>query len=69
MFDLGAAYGRAEAELTNFIENTGFPFLPTPMGKGVVSDDHPLCVSAARSRYLLQWFSYSGKIYCFYIRN
>jgi len=30
------------------------PFVPTPMGKGVISDEHPLCVAAARSRALSQ---------------
>lgn len=49
----GAAYSRAEKQLTDLVEKTGIPFLPTPMGKGVVSDHHPLCVSAARSRALL----------------
>lgn len=29
---------------------SGLPFLPTPMGKGVLPDDHPNCVAAARSR-------------------
>ena len=29
------------------------PFLPSPMGRGVVPDDHPLSVSAART-YALQ---------------
>ncbi|CAG8523178.1 15906_t:CDS:2 [Acaulospora morrowiae] len=46
----GASYARAEKEIREFIERTGIPFLPTPMGKGVVSDTHPLCVSAARSK-------------------
>uniref|UniRef100_A0A1A8EC95 2-hydroxyacyl-CoA lyase 1 n=1 Tax=Nothobranchius kadleci TaxID=1051664 RepID=A0A1A8EC95_NOTKA len=50
----GAAYGRAEAVLREFVETSGLLFLPTPMGKGVVPDDHPNCVSAARSRALLQ---------------
>ncbi|XP_068426584.1 2-hydroxyacyl-CoA lyase 1 isoform X2 [Clinocottus analis] len=50
----GAAYGRAETALKEFVEITGLPFLPTPMGKGVLPDDHPNCVSAARSRALLQ---------------
>jgi 2-hydroxyacyl-CoA lyase 1 len=45
----GAAYSRAEDELRTFIERTQLPFLPTPMGKGVVSDDHPLCTAPARS--------------------
>lgn len=28
------------------------PFLPTPMGKGLISDKHPMCISAARSTAL-----------------
>ncbi|XP_023186794.1 2-hydroxyacyl-CoA lyase 1 isoform X2 [Xiphophorus maculatus] len=50
----GAAYSRAEAVLREFVEESGLPFLPTPMGKGVLPDDHPSCVAAARSRALLQ---------------
>ncbi|XP_053743645.1 2-hydroxyacyl-CoA lyase 1 isoform X1 [Synchiropus splendidus] len=50
----GAAYGRAEAALKSFVEFSGLPFLPTPMGKGVLPDDHVNCVAAARSRALLQ---------------
>lgn len=50
----GAAYGRAEAALKEFVELSGLPFLPTPMGKGVLPDNHPNCVAAARSRALLQ---------------
>ncbi|MEQ2247580.1 2-hydroxyacyl-CoA lyase 1, partial [Ilyodon furcidens] len=50
----GAAYGRVEAAMREFVEGTGLPFLPTPMGKGVLPDDHPNCVAAARSRALLQ---------------
>ena len=46
----GAAYSRAEHEIKKFIEATNLPFLPTPMGKGVVSDEHPLCVAPARSK-------------------
>ncbi|RPA82572.1 putative 2-hydroxyphytanoyl-CoA lyase [Ascobolus immersus RN42] len=45
----GAAYARSEHVLREFIDKTGFPFLPTPMGKGVLPDSHPLNVSAARS--------------------
>ena len=44
----GAAYGRAEAAVRRLVELSGAPFLPTPMGKGVLPDDHPQCVSAAR---------------------
>jgi 2-hydroxyacyl-CoA lyase 1 len=45
----GTAYSRAEAEVTKFVESTGLPFLPTPMGKGVLPDDHPQAISPARS--------------------
>ncbi|BFY97007.1 hypothetical protein BsWGS_00047 [Bradybaena similaris] len=48
----GAAYAQAEGPVSQLIKSTGFPFLPTPMGKGVMPDDHRLCVSAARSRAL-----------------
>ncbi|MCK9517880.1 MAG: oxalyl-CoA decarboxylase [Dehalococcoidia bacterium] len=49
----GAAYARAEDEVKEFIETTQLPFLPSPMGKGLLPDDHPLSVAAARS-YALQ---------------
>ena len=49
----GAAWSRAESELREFVDRTQIPFLPTPMGKGVVPDDHPLSAAAARS-YALQ---------------
>ncbi|HJP41095.1 MAG TPA: oxalyl-CoA decarboxylase [Dehalococcoidia bacterium] len=49
----GAAYSRAEDEVREFIERTQLPFLATPMGKGVVPDDHPLSAAPARS-YILQ---------------
>jgi 2-hydroxyacyl-CoA lyase 1 len=45
----GAAYARAEHEVRDFIEKTRLPFLPSPMGKGVVPDDHRLSVAPARS--------------------
>ncbi|XP_057593935.1 2-hydroxyacyl-CoA lyase 1 [Hippopotamus amphibius kiboko] len=48
----GAAYARAEKSLRKLVEQCGLPFLPTPMGKGVVPDNHPHCVAAARSRAL-----------------
>ncbi|KAM4579944.1 2-hydroxyacyl-CoA lyase 1 [Odontesthes bonariensis] len=50
----GAAYSRAETVLREFVEISSLPFLPTPMGKGTLPDDHPNCVAAARSRALLQ---------------
>ena len=38
--------------LTEFVSNANLPFLPTPMGKGVVSDFHSNNASAARSLVL-----------------
>ena len=38
--------------MREFIESTQLPFLATPMGKGVMPDDHPLSVGAARSHAL-----------------
>ena len=46
----GAAYARAEVEVSSLLQATNVPFLPTPMGKGLIPDAHPLCVAAARSR-------------------
>ena len=48
----GCAYGRAEKEVRQFVNTTRIPFLPTPMGKGVVQDSHELNISAARSTAL-----------------
>lgn len=48
----GAAYARAEKPIRDLIDRTGLPFVPTPMGKGVVADSHPNNVSAARSTAL-----------------
>jgi 2-hydroxyacyl-CoA lyase 1 len=49
----GAAYARAEREVRDFVDKTRLPFLASPMGKGVVPDDHRLSVASARS-YALQ---------------
>ncbi|KAK9365120.1 thiamine pyrophosphate enzyme, N-terminal TPP binding domain-containing protein [Lipomyces kononenkoae] len=48
----GAAYGRAEDSIREFITEKSIPFLPTPMGKGVVPDSSPLNFAAARSAVL-----------------
>ena len=48
----GMAWSRAEDEVHEFIERTQLPFLNSPMGKGVMPDDHPLSVGAARSTAL-----------------
>jgi 2-hydroxyacyl-CoA lyase 1 len=45
----GMAWARAEGEVRSFIERTQVPFVRSPMGKGVVPDDHPLSVAAART--------------------
>lgn len=50
VFFLGAAYSHAENSIRKLVDQCGLPFLPTPMGKGVVPDNHPYCVAAARSR-------------------
>lgn len=44
----GAAYARAEDEVRAFVEATKLPFLSSPMGKGVVPDEHDLSVMPAR---------------------
>ncbi|RAK91197.1 hypothetical protein BO79DRAFT_226336 [Aspergillus costaricaensis CBS 115574] len=48
----GAAYARAELGINQLVDQTQIPFLPTPMGKGVVPDSHPLNASSARSAAL-----------------
>ncbi len=45
----GAAYAQADKQIQKFIETTGLPFLPMSMAKGLLPDDHPLSVAAARS--------------------
>ena len=48
----GMAWSRAEDEVRAFIERTQLPFLASPLGKGVIDDNHPLSVGAARSHAL-----------------
>jgi 2-hydroxyacyl-CoA lyase 1 len=50
----GMAWSRAEDEVRAFIERTQLPFLRSPMGKGVMPDDHPLSAAAARTLALQQ---------------
>jgi len=45
----GSAYSQAEKEITELVTSLKIPFLPTPMGKGIVDDDHEFCIAAARS--------------------
>ncbi|CAG9315569.1 unnamed protein product [Blepharisma stoltei] len=48
----GVAYARAETSVNELISNTGLPYLPTPMGKGIIPDSSEFCVSPARSTVL-----------------
>lgn len=48
----GAAYARAEGVIRDLIDKTNLPFLPTPMGKGVVADSHSANTASARSTAL-----------------
>src|SRR5262249_13325084 len=45
----GMAWSRAESEVRAFLERTQVPFVRSPMGKGVMPDDHPLSAGAART--------------------
>jgi oxalyl-CoA decarboxylase len=45
----GAAYAQADKEIRAFIQATGLPFLPMSMAKGLLSDNDPQSVAAARS--------------------
>lgn len=45
----GCAYARAETVLRQLVGVIKLPFLPSPMGKGVIPDSHPCNVSSARS--------------------
>ena len=69
----GMAWARAENELRELVDLLDMPFLPTPMGKGVVDDSHELNVSSARTLALreadtilllgarLNWMLHFGK--------
>ncbi len=45
----GVSFGRAEAEMRRFVEQTGIPYLAMPMARGILPDDHPQSIAAARS--------------------
>src|SRR6202022_1130373 len=45
----GAAYAQADKQIRAFIQATGLPFLPMSMAKGLLSDNDPQSVAAARS--------------------
>jgi oxalyl-CoA decarboxylase len=48
----GAAYAQADDAIRALVENSGIPFLPMSMAKGLLPDTHPLCAGAARSTVL-----------------
>jgi oxalyl-CoA decarboxylase len=50
----GAAYAQADQEIKSFIELSGLPYLPMSMAKGLLPDNHPQSVAAARSLALGQ---------------
>ena len=45
----GAAYAQADQAIRRFIEDSGIPYLPMSMAKGLLPDDHAQCAAAARS--------------------
>lgn len=45
----GAAYAQADADIKAFVEQTGIPYLPMSMAKGLLPDNHPQSTAAARS--------------------
>ena len=49
----GAAYAQADAEIRAFVEQSGIPYLPMSMAKGLLPDTHEQSASAARS-FVLQ---------------
>ena len=48
----GAAYAQADESVRAFVEQSGIPYLPMSMAKGLLPDDHPLSAGAARSLVL-----------------
>jgi 2-hydroxyacyl-CoA lyase 1 len=52
VFGKGTAYARAEEKIRKLVDQTSIPFLPTPMGKGVLPDSHAYNTASARSAAL-----------------
>jgi oxalyl-CoA decarboxylase len=48
----GAAYAQADDQIRGLVEQSGIPFLPMSMAKGLLPDTHPQCAGAARSTVL-----------------
>jgi len=45
----GVALSGGADQMRRLVDDLQIPFIPSPMGKGIVPDDHPLCASGARS--------------------
>src|SRR5437870_1250207 len=50
----GAAYARADADIRAFVEQSGIPYLPMSMAKGLLPDTHAQSAAAARSFVLAE---------------
>ena len=50
----GAAYAQADADIRSFVEESGIPYLPMSMAKGLLPDTHAQSASAARSYVLAE---------------
>jgi oxalyl-CoA decarboxylase len=48
----GAAYAQCDSVIRAFVEQTGIPYLPMSMAKGLLPDNHPQSAGAARSTVL-----------------
>ena len=45
----GVRWSRAYEEMAHLVNDVGIPFITSPMGRGYLPDDHPLCFNAARA--------------------
>ena len=45
----GVRWSEPNEELRQMVETLGMPYIPSPMGRGFIPDDHPMNMSAARS--------------------
>jgi len=50
----GAAYAQADTDIRAFVEESGIPYLPMSMAKGLLPDTHAQSASAARSYVLAE---------------
>ena len=54
MLGKGAAYAQCDADIRALVEQTGIPYLPMSMAKGLLPDTHPQSAAAARSYVLAE---------------